>query len=462
MEKKEASLFERTGKKLWDFFASLKLSVLLFSLIIIASIAGSVLPDNKIAFMRFLTNKPQFVTKLFDFFEIYDLYASWWFILLIVLLGVNIVCCSFERLPGVLKIVRKKPNPPSVNKIKSLEDQVIFCLEKNYESVQKSCEKYLKDKKLRIYESCDDTSFSCIGEKGRWTRLGVYITHLGFLLLIIGGLFGSLNGFSGQINIVEGESEKRVNLFKNKGLIDLDFSVTCKSFKIIKYDNHNTPKSYESEIIFNKDKQDEYADIVKVNKPIRFNNIKFIQSGFGRTLVGPVEIYVFDANAEKELGKYEVGEGETITLPDGKTKFTLFSFKPNFHISQLNLGETFIGFIGSQEGESVVALPVNSPGFDKHRKGSFVLSPGKFETKNFTSLQVNKDPGVFLVYFGFLLLVLGCCISFFLTHRSYYVFLNKKSTNSCEVFFGVSSNKRKELCTGEPELFQKYLNEEKV
>ena len=36
------------------------------------------------------------------------------------------------------------------------------------------------------------------GENGRWTRFGVYSVHLSVVLLLIGGLIGSIFGFDGS------------------------------------------------------------------------------------------------------------------------------------------------------------------------------------------------------------------------------------------------------------------------
>lgn len=441
---KRPGAIERTGVLLWNFFASLKLTVFLFSFIAAASVLGTFLPD-RIGLIKFLHGKSKWVHKLFEVFDLFDIYYSWWFVFFIILLGINLVCCSFERLPAVIKIVLKKPSIPSVSKIDSFQNKKEILVNKSFSQVKEQVEEFFKSKRMKIYSLDNEKGFSLTAEKGRYSRLGVYLAHLGFLLLIIGGVIGTMMGFSGVIEIPENQTSNIVTLFKNRGEIELDFDLTCSSFQIKRYDNSQVPKSYESEIIFNKGKPQELKGIVKVNHPLRYNGIKFIQSGYGRAFEGKLKISAYDIKTNIKKGEYELGMGETIVLPDGKTKFTFFSFRPNFQISSMNLGETFIGFILKDKLEIPVALPVNAPGFDKHRQGDFYLVPGEFQTKYYTSLQVNKDPGVYIVYLGFFFLSIGIFVSFFMKHHSFYLILNKEDEVSSKIFCASGSNKNKNL-----------------
>lgn len=448
---KNRGYFDLMGVSLWNLFASLKLSVFLFSSITIGSIIGTFLPD-RMGFIRFIQGKPAIVAKIIDFFQLTDVYSSWWFILLIILLGVNIICCSIERLPGVFKIVMKKPFPPSPPRIESLEKTKRESMDIGYEETISIIEKFFNKKGLGFFSNENDETFTCVGEKGRWTRLGVYITHLGFLLLILGGLIGSFRGFTGTMEIIENQEESVVNLIKNKGKMDLGFSVFCESFKIKRYKN-GSPKSFESSLIFKKNQEKLFKDIVKVNKPVKFNGIKFIQSGYGRSVDGSVKLGLYRVSDNVEIKEFDLKEGDSVIFPDGKTEFTLFAFRPNFQISSLNLGESFIGVVSRDGKQKAVALPVKRPGFDRHRKDDTYLSVKDFKTKAYTSLQVSKDPGVYVVYMGFLLLLLGCFISFFMVHKSFYILVRKINAGKTEIIFAFNTNKKKEIIEVETEKF---------
>ena len=61
-----------------------------------------------------------------------------------------------------------------------------------------------------------ERAITLFSEKGRFSRLGVSITHLSILIILIGGIIGSLYGFKGYVNILEGETIDRI-LLRSKG-----------------------------------------------------------------------------------------------------------------------------------------------------------------------------------------------------------------------------------------------------
>ena len=63
----------------------------------------------------------------------------------------------------------------------------------------------------------------------------------------------------------------------------------------------------------------------------------------------------------------------------------------------------------------------NFPQFDEKRGGTYAITLLGAEQSYYTGLQVAKDPGVWVVWLGCLLLVLGSCSAFFLSHRRIWV-----------------------------------------
>src|SRR5574340_1355378 len=79
--------------------------------------------------------------------------------------------------------------------------------------------------------------------------------------------------------------------------------------------------------------------------------------------------------------------------------------------------------------------------------------------KSFTGLQVNKDPGVWLVWTGSILLVAGIMMAFFMSHKKLWVRIRKDKKGRVEVTAGGTTNKNKHAFSGEMERLAKRLQE---
>jgi len=60
----------------------------------------------------------------------------------------------------------------------------------------------------------------------------------------------------------------------------------------------------------------------------------------------------------------------------------------------------------------------------------------------YTGLQVTSDPGVWLVYMGFIIMIIGCYITFFMSHQQFCVEVLEKSNYSRVIVYG-KANKNK-------------------
>ena len=61
------------------------------------------------------------------------------------------------------------------------------------------------------------------------------------------------------------------------------------------------------------------------------------------------------------------------------------------------------------------------PRFDEERGGDLIFSYEGADEKYYTGLQVAKDPGVWVVWFGCTLMVLGTIMAFVLSHKRIWV-----------------------------------------
>ena len=91
-----------------DFFCSLKLTMFTLITLAVLSIIGTVVPQGSPP-PEYLQSISQNKLKLYQSLGFFDMYHSWWFILLLSLLSLNLIACSVRRLPGIWKTITQPP-----------------------------------------------------------------------------------------------------------------------------------------------------------------------------------------------------------------------------------------------------------------------------------------------------------------------------------------------------------------
>jgi cytochrome c biogenesis protein len=139
--------------------------------------------------------------------------------------------------------------------------------------------------------------------------------------------------------------------------------------------------------------------------------------------------------------------GQVMELPEGLGTFTIERFEPNADFKGMAVGPSLVGRLEPKDGEpQSILLPLNHPGFDGMRRGALVISIAtavpKAQTRYYTGLQVTKDPGVWLVYAGFILMIVGCVVVFFMSHQRLVVEVQPDG-NRVRVTVSGTANKNK-------------------
>jgi len=174
---------------LYDLFRSLKLTIFLFILLAILSIIGTLITQNATR-SDYIQRYGIGLYEVLNFFNLFDMYHSWWFGLILVFLMVNLVTCSLHRFPGVWRQISQKPSTDG------LEDSMLKALPyvekirapglaegKVEEDIRFNFKKWFRNPRRMETES----AITLYSEKGRFSRLGVYFTHLSLLIILIGG-----------------------------------------------------------------------------------------------------------------------------------------------------------------------------------------------------------------------------------------------------------------------------------
>jgi cytochrome c biogenesis protein len=278
-------------------------------------------------------------------------------------------------------------------------------------------------------------------EKGRFSRLGVYITHLSLLIILIGGLIGSQFGFKGFVNILEGEMIDQIYERGEDGDIPkpLSFSVRCDDFSITYYDlpgrKEKHVKEYTSIVTILENGKEVLKKTVQVNHPLHYKGLAFYQSNYGT--IHDVALGI-QWKGRKEKTVLRVMEGNTVPVPNTNNLIRVLKYAHEVH----NFGEgvQVVLFEPNQKAQPFWLLK-NFPQLDQRRSGEFILTFEGFTEKEYTGLSVTKDPGVWVVWIGCGLMIVGLIVSFFFSHQRVWVRISK--TPKGEIVVAGSANKNR-------------------
>ncbi|MFO7962756.1 MAG: cytochrome c biogenesis protein ResB [Desulfobacterales bacterium] len=462
MKKTSAKAGMMPFHKLWHFFISVKLTVVVLLCLAATSIIGTLIPQNQSPVVYFNEYGPTWY-RVFSMLDLFDMYHSWWFIFLLLLLFLNISACSLNRLSVTWKRIFKTPmsTNPAVfkkykNRIEFTDERPVGALSERYRSVIAG-----RFGKYAFEENSE--GFSLFAEKNRWTRLGVYIVHAGVILLLIGGMIGAKFGFDGFVTLPEGESINHVRLKDGSGILPLGFEIRLDDFRVSFYDS-GAPKEYLSALTIIENGTPLFTRNVIVNDPLRFRGINIYQSSYGRmqpefTPVADIESKKLVINitntANSMTSTKELSIGETIDLPEGRGTFTLREYLSGARFRGRHVHEAFVGVVAGDDGsKEEILLPLRFPNFDKMRNGYFYFSLENIadllqaqETKPrfYSGLQITYDPGVPVVYAGFVLILIGCYISFFMSHRQIAVQVRPKDGVSHVIVTGTADKNKLDI-----------------
>jgi cytochrome c biogenesis protein len=414
----------------WSFFSSVRLTLFLLIIIALAAIFGTVIPQQDAAQGAF-EKLPPALAGVLRFLQLYDLYHSTWFLLLMGLLTVNLVVCSLNRLPSSLRLYRRKPELDRPGLYEDLSPERILVAEGNPKDEAVKMERVLGKSFGAAERKKTDQADYLRGHRGAWSYFGVYVIHTGVLVIILGALIGSILGFDGNVNIPEGGSADRIELRGGKGVMELGFSVMCDKFDVEFYDS-GMPKLYKSDLSFLTDGQIQARGSLMVNHPLEFNGISFYQSSYGAV---PGEAVLKITKKGEQLVK-RARQGERFAIDGGKAQVEILRIEGNLMRMgpAVKVGITagdkaisfwvfkFIDAIEEQNPMISKQVPQFNPGLYK----PYVFTLEGIETSFYTGLKVTRDPGVPIVGAGAFLLVAGFLLTFFSSHQQVFVRVDSK------------------------------------
>lgn len=428
MSKQDSS----TGlNRIWDFFASVKLTFVLLLLLAFASVFGTLLPQKE-APQVYLQQFGEGAGNLILALGLHDTYHAPWFLLMLCLVAVNLTVCSLNRLPQAIKLMRSDPKKDMK---RSRKPSHSFTVPGKPADLSAQAKELLGAKLGKVHESSGEKT-TLYAQKGAWSRMGVYVVHSSVIIIFLGAVVGNIWGFSGMMTINEGQSVDHVTLERGKTQ-HLGFAVRLNKFSISFYDS-GMPSEYRSDVTFMQGDKDVKDASLIVNDPAMFEGIDFYQSSYGTS----IKAAVVEMTRGGKTQKVELEHRVWRELPDGGFA-GIIDYHDNVNMQGMYKGPIVrVAFRPDQKTE-----PSSHTAFKKGSKMNKGGDPGfallEVISVPYTGLQVKYDPGVWFIWVGCTLMVVGFCIAFYMSHRKVWIWLSSADGNRTRVEIAGGANKNR-------------------
>lgn len=305
----------RLGADVLELLGSMRFAVSLLMFICVASLIGTVLMQNQLPNAYFDQFGP-FWYAVFDKFSIWQVYNSWWFLLIMAFLVVSTTICVIRNTPRFIKDARSFREHVRGSSLRAFHHRVEATVPETPADALARVQPWLRKNGYAWKERKDGENIMLAAKKGSANRLGYIFAHLAIVVICIGGLLdselpvrlqvwmgdkqpvtqnmlisqvpesGRLSlgnpSFRGNMLIPEGSTAANALLAVGDGLIvqPLPFSLHLKEF-VVDYYSTGMPSSFRSVVeVIDHETGERFERNIEVNEPLRYRGVTVYQSSF--------------------------------------------------------------------------------------------------------------------------------------------------------------------------------------
>jgi cytochrome c biogenesis protein len=259
---------------------------------------------------------------------------------------------------------------------------------------------------LKRYRVMRKDDRGAVLERGGLSRYGVFIIHASIIIILIGSFIGLLFGYRGFVTLKTGETKDRLMLRgKNPAEAPLGFSLKCKDFKVNFYPT-GEPKDFVSTVEVIENGKVMLEKEIRVNDPLSYKGIRVYQSSYGNA-----PVFLFNIGGESvALTERETFRKNNLLLMVARFENTIHDFGPGVLVAYIDGGEP-----------KVTWFLKNVERLREQNLQGVKVRLSDIQEQLYTGLEISKDPGVFVVWTGFALILFGMYINFFLWYRRIYL-----------------------------------------
>ena len=476
-----------------DFISSVRFGVVQLCILVLLSMTGMIIIQQNVngfdAYFASLTPAEKIV---YGWLGLFDIYHSWYFNFLLLLLSLNIVLASIDRFPSAWSYIKQpKLNATRNWLLNQTQNSIVNVKGDDEKEVAEKISQIFKangfkpiiTKSNNIFYATDEdgkkdfsktetkSNLIVFGESGKWNRLGAYIVHVALLTLFLGHFVALQSGFDADVRMMPGQVTNEIqmiefNLDKQERYnVALPFTITCTDIEQNLIDpkgsiNIQNTIDWHTRINIDDPQYGKIEADVSLNRPFSYRGYRFFQAsaitlGSARNMT--LELTPQDGGQPILI---ELARNGSATLPDG-TKFDYEAFFPDFTFNAEGQPDTK----SAEYNNPAVVLNVTSPNGEKNKVFAFAANLSdkipvgapkagyKWRLKEFEKsplahvLSIKYDPfnAAFVAwYIGGFGLIGALCFVFFLSHKRIWAMIDLQNENVFEVVFGGNTNRNEQ------------------
>lgn len=431
--------------QIWNFFSSVKVAIIIIFITLVAAGIGTIFPQEK--FIPSETPETYYREEygvLGDWFYrlgFSTMYDSWWFFLLLAMIGISLVVCSLDR---IIPLYKGLKNQRVVKSTTFIEKQRLSHQEEVKEEEKEQQLQHWVETLAKHHYHVRREEDSLLAEKGRFSRWGPYINHIGLILFLLAALFRWIPGWSVEefIWLREGEikriPESHYYVKNEKAIMEFyDQKQLPKSIQ----GNGTVVKKYQTNaVLYERDEKsgqlkEVHRDSILVNHPLQYQGYELFQSSMVPEL-HYLSLKVLEKKSKKELGRFKVNlyqmSPKDIYQVGQHVEVRVSEYYPDFALDENNQPIT-----KSQEPNQPAFI------FETRKKGTnnwerswviagqdldhltkenqYDIDLAGFEVKNKTGLMVRTDKTLPFLILGAFISMIGLVMGFYWQHRRVWI-----------------------------------------
>jgi len=433
-KEKELGLFDILLVGLNDLsglLQNIRFAVILLVIIAIATLIGTALPQTTMS-------GPMAVQELTSVFgeNVYlkiikpagfdCVFTTTWYRFIMLLLVASVTLCAWKRTKTVIALGKRKSPITSEKGIKALK----FNCEKSFENKKDALnwiEKRLRTSGYKQIKEESGEEIHLFGRKNLVSKWMLVAMHYSFVIILVGSIIGSLFGSKQDAVIMEGETWSTEDGKAQIRLVDYWMEFDEKDFpNEMSMFTGMLPSDFKSRIeVLDESGNVIREKIIEVNDTLNHNGYKFYQSSWQYD-----PIFSVYKNGEK-IDRFTISRDKPFNL--GDSQIVLFipsrqviSGKRMFHAPDGSksteeippsciLYEVNMSAHDAEGGNPLIPVEQAGDGSGIFRLGDRIPFESEDDVyefqfdgmREYTSLDVRRDPGVGIVFLGFLICAIG-------------------------------------------------------